>query len=124
MLSVEEIEASLFLGYELRGLEVKGPGLRTDSHLFAKVTRAALSMANLRDGGHVLIGIDDTNTAAMLPGLNSAELTSWLSYDDVSRKLAEYADPPLRFDLDARTLSSGATVALVQIHEFADIPVL
>jgi len=81
-------------------------------------------MANLRDGGHVVIGIDDANVAAMLPGLQPGELTSWLAYDDVSRKLAEYADPPLRFDLDSRTLSSGASVAVVQVHEFADLPVL
>jgi hypothetical protein len=124
LLTAEEIEVALAFGYELRGLELKGRGTRTDPHLFAKVTRACLSMANLRDGGHVIIGIDDNDPASMMPGLDAAELASWLSYDDVARRLAEYAEPPIRFDLDSCLLPSGATVAVIQVHEFADIPVL
>lgn len=124
MLSVEELVQALSFGYEVRGFELKRPGPRTDTHLFAKVTRAALSMANLRDGGHIIIGVDDKDPVAMLPGLSAEDLASWLSYDDVSRKLAEYADPPLHFDIAARALSTGADVALLQVHEFADIPVL
>ncbi|HEX9994990.1 MAG TPA: RNA-binding domain-containing protein [Acidimicrobiales bacterium] len=124
MLAADEIEAALSPGYELRGLEVKGPGIRSDLPFFAKVARAMLSMANLRDGGHVIVGIDDTNVAALGPGLQRDHLASWLEYDDVARKLAEYADPPLRFDIADRTLSSGAIVAAIQVHEFADVPVL
>lgn len=122
MLTAEEIEAALSGGYELRGLEVKGPGSRSAPHLFAKVTRAMLGMGNLRDGGHVLVGIDDGDPAAMLPGLDGDDLASWLAYDDVARKVGEYADPPLRFDIAPIQLSSGATVAAIQAFEFADIP--
>jgi len=122
VLSADEIEAALSSGYELRGLELKGPGLRTDAHLFAKVTRAALSMGNLRDGGHVIIGIDDGDPAAMLPGLGADDLASWLAYDDIARKLAEYADPPLRFDVAGVDLLSGVTVAAIQVFEFSDSP--
>lgn len=122
MLAAEEIEAALSSGYELRGLELKGPGRRTDRHLFAKVTRAALSMGNLRDGGHVIVGVEDGDPRAMLPGLGAADLSSWLAYDDVARKLAEYADPPLRFDIAAIDLSSGARVAVIEVFEFSDAP--
>lgn len=122
MLTADEIEEALASGYELRGLELKGPGPRTNPQLFVKVVRAALGMGNLRDGGHVVIGIDDANPAALLPGLTQADLDSWLAYDDVARKMAEYADPPLRFDIASRTLSSSASVAVIQVFEFADIP--
>jgi len=122
VLSPDELEAALSSGYELRGLELKGPGPRTDAQLFAKVTRAALSMGNLRDGGHVIVGIDDAAPAAMLPGLQGEDLNSWLAFDDVARKMAEYADPPLRFDIAGVRVSSGVTVAVIQIFEFADIP--
>jgi hypothetical protein len=122
MLNAEEVAEALRAGYEFRGLELKGPGPRTDGHLFAKVTRAALSMGNLRDGGHVIIGIEDGDPAAMLPGLEPDDLASWLAYDDVARKLAVYADPPLRFDIAAVPLPSGVTVALIEVFEFADIP--
>jgi predicted HTH transcriptional regulator len=122
MLTTGEIEELLRLGHESRGFELKGPGPRTDSQLFAKTARAALSLGNLRDGGHVVIGIDDKDPAAMAPGLGAEDLVSWLSYDDVARKLATYADPPLRFDIAAVTLGSDATVAVLQVFEFDDVP--
>jgi hypothetical protein len=105
VLDAQQIEAVLSGGVEARGFEVKGPGPRTENHLFAKVTRAAISMGNLRDGGDVVIGIDDSNLAAMLPGLELADLETWLAYDDAARKMAEYTDPPLRFDIGEVTLS-------------------
>jgi len=58
MLTQEEVETALSAGYEGRGFETKGPGLRGDRAFFVKVARAALSMGNLRDGGHVVIGIN------------------------------------------------------------------
>lgn len=122
MLSAEEIEEVLRGGYELRGFELKGPASRDDGHFFAKVTRAALGLGNLRDGGHVVLGIDDRDPAAMGPGLNEDDLVSWLAYDDVARKLATYADPPLRFAVGQRILSSRATVAVLEVFEFDDIP--
>lgn len=122
MLSAEEIEEVLRGGYELRGFELKGPGSREDAHFFAKVTRAALGLGNLRDGGHLILGIDDADPAAKGPGLDAYDLASWLAYDDVARKLATYADPPLRFAVAERVLSSGATVAVLQVFEFDDIP--
>ncbi len=122
MLSKEEIEQALLTGYELRGFELKGRGSRGDTHFFAKVARAALSLGNLRDGGTVVIGIDDSDPAAMLPGLEPDELQSWLAYDDVARKLASYADPPLRFNIGQTELSSGAVVVVVEVLEFEDIP--
>jgi hypothetical protein len=122
VLNAEEIEAALSGGYELRGFEVKGPGPRTDTHLFAKVTRAALSMGNLRDGGHVVIGIDDGDLPAMLPGLDADDLASWLEPDHVARTVAEYADPPLHLQIASVCLSNGVAVAVIQVFEFADIP--
>lgn len=122
MLTTAEIEASLQVGYETRGFELKGPGDRSDTRFLAKVIRAALSLGNLRDGGYIVIGVDDTNPAALGPGLTDVQLASWLAYDDVARKTNEYADPPLQFDITEVVLSSGAKVALLQVHEFADIP--
>jgi hypothetical protein len=79
-------------------------------------------MGNLQDGGQVVIGIDDTDPAAMQPGLDPEQLASWLAYDDVARKLREYADPPLRFDVVEMSFSSGASVAVLNISEFTDMP--
>lgn len=122
MLSDAEIDAALAAGYEFRYLELKGPGPATDSHLFAKVAKAALGLGNLRDGGQVVIGIDDKDPAARAPGLSPEQLATWRNYDHVSSRLANYADPPLRFDLRVATLSSDAAVIVINVYEFADVP--
>jgi predicted HTH transcriptional regulator len=122
MLSRDEIEAVLQGGHELQALEVKGPGSATDIHLFAKVTRAAISMGNLRDGGHVIVGLDDSDLAAMAPGLTSDDLNTWMAFDEVCAKMANYSDPPLKLHIDAVELSNQATVAVVEVAEFVDLP--
>jgi predicted HTH transcriptional regulator len=122
MLSVEEIESALRGGHETQGFEFKGPGARTDSYFLAKIARAALSLGNRRDGGHIVIGIGDDDPASLQPGLGAEELESWGDYEVVSRSLAVYADPAFHFELKAMTLSSGVEVVVIQVHEFADVP--
>lgn len=122
VLTVEELESALSTGYEGRGFELKGPGRSNDKRFLAKIARAALSMGNLQDGGHVVIGIDDGKPQDMGPGLDEDELATWLAYDDVSGRLAAYCDPPVSFDLTQLTVATGAKVVVVQVHEFADIP--
>lgn len=122
MYSTGEIEELLRSGVESRRFELKGPGDCDDKPFFATVARAALAMGNLRDGGHVVIGIDDTRRTERMPGLQPAALDSWLATDAVARRMAVYADPPLRFAVEARSLSSGVDVAVIEVFEFADIP--
>ncbi|HZE04936.1 MAG TPA: ATP-binding protein, partial [Solirubrobacteraceae bacterium] len=119
MLTAEELESGLRTGYEGRRLELKGPGRSDEKRFLAKVARAALSMGNLRDGGHVVIGVNDGSPQDMLPGLDEDELATWLVYDEISGRLASYCDPPVSFDLAQIDLSTGATVVVIQVHEFA-----
>ena len=122
MLSTQAIEELLTLGHELREFEVKGPGMRSDASLLNPVVRAALAMGNLRDGGHVIVGIADGRLDEMEPGLTPEELASWLDYDELAKALRTYSDPPLRFDVKGRALSNGRAVAAIEIFEFADLP--
>jgi predicted HTH transcriptional regulator len=121
-LSVNEIESALATGHELRGIEAKPAGPATSKHLFAKVTRAAISMGNLRDGGVVLVGLEDNDLAAMLPGLDADDLATWMAFDDVSQRMAEFADPPLKLHIEALELSTETVVAVIEVAEFADLP--
>jgi predicted HTH transcriptional regulator len=121
MLTPSEVEEILTGGRELRNFEVKGAGSRADTQLVVKVIRAGLSMGNLRDGGYVLIGLDDQRLEEMQPGLTEDQAASW-SFDDVARKLSEYSDPPLVFDLSELALTNGACVVLMEVSEFIDVP--
>ena len=121
MLTPSEVEGILTGGRELRNFEVKGAGSRADTQLVVKVIRAGLSMGNLRDGGYVLIGLDDRRLEEMQPGLTENQAASW-SFDDVARKFSEYSDPPLVFDLSELALTNGACVVLIKVSEFIDVP--
>lgn len=117
-----EFEELLALGYESRGVEYKPAGPRTDRFLFAKITRAALGMANRQDGGTIIIGIESVNNTTRPIGLSSGDLSTW-SYDDVAASFAAYTDPSIAFNLEALSYKESQYVVL-RIQEFEDIPVL
>ena len=61
MLSNDEIAAFIAAGHEVRHVEFKGRGSTSDSEFVAKVARAAMAMANQRDGGYVIVGVDEAD---------------------------------------------------------------
>ncbi len=111
------------LKHELSGVECKPPGPRTDKKLQAWVIRAMLGMANRRDGGLVIVGVDDSLTSLKPVGLNSTYLASWERYDDLASSAAEYADPSINFEQEIHEYE-GNKYVLVIVKEFEDIPVL
>lgn len=122
MVTSAEVEAILAGGHELREFEVKGPGDLQDKAYCAKVARAAMAMGNLRDGGLVCLGIDDTQLAAMVPGLSAERFAAWSDYDDVHDALGRYSDPAVSFHLTPLTLSNGANVVVLKVSEFEQVP--
>lgn len=122
MMTDEEFAAILALDYELPGVEFKGSGIASDRHLFARVAKAVLGMANRRDGGRVIIGVDCNRNVVDRIGLTEPELGTW-NYDDIADKLAEYADPSISFDLQHKECD-GKHYAILEIKEFEQVPVL
>lgn len=122
MVTSADVEVILAGGHELRGFEVKGPGDLSDKAYCAKVARAAMAMGNLRDGGLVCLGIDDTQLAAMVPGLSAEQFAAWSDYDDVHDALGRYSDPAVNFHLTPLTLSNGANVVVLEVSEFEQVP--
>ena len=118
-LTEQQFRELLAPGYEPYGVEFKGPGLRTDRRMLAQVARATLGMANQRDGGLVIIGVDDDGNAMGLP---EDQLATW-DYDDVAASLAEYADPYVNFELQVLAYD-GRSFVILRVAEFEEIPVL
>jgi len=112
----------LALGYEPRGLEFKGARPRTDRLFFARVVRACLGMANLRDGGRVIVGVDERGGVLDPVGLSDADLATW-RYDDIAAGLATYADPMINFDVHIHEYQGRRFVEL-EVHEFDELPIL
>lgn len=122
MPSAVEVEQLLALGHESRSFEVKGPGSLTDTGYCARVARAVMAMGNLRDGGLVCLGVQDTSLEAMLPGLDPEQLAQWSDFDNVADAIARFAAPPVGFTVHRLTLSSGARVVVLDVAEFEDVP--
>ena len=118
----EEFAQIMSLAHEIRGVEFKGPGSSSEGRLFAQVVKAMLGMANRRDGGRVVIGVQDLGSVLSPIGLDEAQLATW-NYDHVSDRVAVYADPGVVFDLEIKEYN-GRSYVVIQVEEFADVPVL
>lgn len=117
----DEVQLIVDVGREHPNIEFKGPGSRIDKAFFSRVVRAVLALANTRDGGTVLIGVDEKQRAVR--GLSAEELESWQSFDQVHADFNRYADPFVDIDVETVALN-GATVIAITVKEFADLPVL
>lgn len=120
----QEFKELLAIGHEQRGVEFKRAGSRRDDkQLLAKVVRATISMANRRDGGLLVVGIDEDANGVPIPtGISETNLQTW-NHDDFADSLAEYVDPSVIFELEIITFDSKKFL-LIHVREFEDIPVL
>jgi predicted HTH transcriptional regulator len=117
----QEFAEIFALRHEVRGVEFKGPGPRSDRQLFAQVVRAVLGMANRRDGGTLVIGVEDNGGVLNPVGLSAGDLVTW-RYDDMADGVASYADPSVGFELEVKEYNGGNYIVL-NVEEFTDIPV-
>jgi predicted HTH transcriptional regulator len=118
----QEFESLLALGHELDGVEFKGAWIRTDRLFLARVVRAILGMANRRDGGLVILGVEESPKPNPI-GLSDEQAKSWLNYDDLSASVNEYASPCVRFEPESHVFW-GKMFVFIRVHQFDDIPVL
>ncbi len=112
----------LSLRYESRGVEFKGPGPASDNHLFARVARGMMGIANRRDGGFLIVGVADIDGVPNPVGLSDDDLDTW-KYDDIASKLAEYTDPSVSFESEIHE-SQRRKYVLLYIEEFREVPIL
>jgi len=120
----EEFAELVRLGNEAPGLEFKPPASRDDPRVRAEVVRAALALANRRDGGRIVLGVVDDQKAKSLDpqGLSDGQLKSW-NRDDLSSLLATYADPMVDFDQSTLEIE-GKRFLIITIRQFRTTPIV
>lgn len=122
---MNEAEFSQYIapGHEQRSVEFKGAGPRTNKQLLVQVVRAALGLANNRDGGIIIVGIDENGEGKLqLTGLSPEHLKTW-GFDALSDSFAEYADPTIQFDIEIVGYESN-NFLVIHIQEFTDTPII
>jgi len=110
------------LDHEVNGVEFKSPGPMTNRQLVMRVIKAILGMSNRRDGGTIIIGVEDNQGVLNPIGLPPSDLNEW-THDALSDRVANYADPNATFTLEKREYEGNSYVVLA-VEEFSDVPVL
>lgn len=81
-----------------------------------------LGMSNKRDGGVIVIGVEENERRLIFSGVSEEIRQTW-SHDDVSAFAAPFADPSIEFDLRMVELNKKLFV-VIKVGEFLDIPIL
>jgi predicted HTH transcriptional regulator len=123
-LSDADFTAIIGAGQELASVEFKPGGPRAADDLFYKVARAVLAMTNRRDGGVVILGVEEDQTAQTiaLKGVASADLVTW-NQNDLSAALNGFADPFV--SVEAQIIEhAGLSFVVINVSEFEQLPVI
>jgi predicted HTH transcriptional regulator len=120
----EEYRAIIYAGSEDRNREYKQsfPWERsTHGKTMAKIVRTILAMSNLRDGGHVVIGVEE-GISYQPTGMHVDHLETF-SYDKVADFVRNFADPYAKFSLDVVHLD-GVDFVVISVSGFDEFPVV
>ena len=116
----QDFERLLELGHETNGVEFKAQGKLRNPYL-AGVIRAMLGMANRRDGGLVILGVEPDPLDPI--GYDDDQIQEWLNYDELAARVNEFASPCVVFEPKPLAYS-GRKFVIIRVDEFAEIPVL
>jgi hypothetical protein len=108
---------------EERSLEFKCSMNWGEAQTKAKLTKSVLAMANLRDGGHIVLGVERQANDSYVPvGMKPEHLDSFVQ-DELSPHFSEYADPYIEVTLIKHTVDAKA-FCILRVGEFAELPVI
>jgi predicted HTH transcriptional regulator len=87
-----------------------------------KIVRTALAMANLRDGGVLVIGVGERGTEWEVSGISDEHLRTY-DADDVVDAINRYASPSVAAMIVIVPRNERRFLA-IQIYEFGDTPIV
>src|SRR5215218_10258979 len=103
-------------GRERRDIEFKAGGSIRDDHLLRRVIRSVLGMTNTRDGGSVILGVDERLGLAVFSGMDETDARTW-TIDSFGDKVASWVDPAVSVDIETK-LYQGRYFVVIQVAEF------
>jgi predicted HTH transcriptional regulator len=115
-MTTDELEALLEGAEETDQLEFKGAMAWSLS-----LVRDILALANVRDGGRIVIGIEDGTLER--EGLSDEQAATFAS-DPMRDRVAEYADPEVIFSVSSPKGRDGLQFIVIDVSPFVEIPVI
>jgi predicted HTH transcriptional regulator len=112
-----DLEQRLEAGQETQSFEVKA----SMPWNVKSLAKHILAMANIRDGGMILIGVDDKTFAR--EGTTAAVRDTY-SIDIMRDQMAQYADPHVDFSVTFPVDRDGRTYVAIHVASFRRVPVI
>lgn len=122
MLEKELIDYLIFHGREERNLEYKQSMSWSDLATKVKVTKSAMAMANISDGGYIVFGEKKNGEVYEPEGMQKNHADSF-KQDNVMEWVNKYADPYVELIVSPAERNSKPFV-IIQVREFDQLPVV
>jgi len=122
-MSDESLLEMVYHGREERNLEYKRSISWQEPATKAKIAKSAMAMANLSDGGAIVIGVEKKGETYDPVGMEQDHVESF-KQDDVMEYINEkYADPYIELSVIPVSKDNKCFV-VIQVHEFSQLPVI
>jgi predicted HTH transcriptional regulator len=116
-MTTDEVESLLEARGESQGLDFKGD-CEWNINGYAK---DLLAMSNLRDGGMIIIGVE--NSTWKRQGVGKANFDTY-QIDIMKDQMAPFADPSVDFSVEFPLDRNGTRFVVIKVLSFRDIPVI
>jgi Putative DNA-binding domain len=122
VISIERVRQLIELGNENRNLDYKGAFSWDEASKDQKceITKDILAFSNVRDGGVILVGVNDKT--GVVEGLTEQQYASF-DQTKLNDFVHRYTDPR-HTSLVHRLTIEGKRVVVIDVPEFADVPIL
>jgi len=122
-MSDEALLELIYHGREERNLEYKRSISWQEPATKAKIAKSAIAMANLRDGGAIIIGVEKKGEAYNPIGMKQGHVESFKQDDVMDYVNEKYADPYVELTVTQVSENNKWFVA-IQVHEFGQLPII
>ena len=118
-----DIDGLIARGREAPNLEYKQSMPWDDLNLKLKLVKAALAFANTRDGGYIVIGMEQLADDRYEPQGMTPEHLAGYTLDKVQTEVNRYAAPFVSLDATPHKYG-GKTFFVIAVDPFEDVPVI
>jgi predicted HTH transcriptional regulator len=124
-ISEEDFLAIIEIGYETPNLEFKPSFTWNDKEnkwFREKIIQTVLAMSNTRDGGTIVVGIEEKDNQLIYDGISDKELKTF-NYDSLKDVMDGFASPLASFDL-AQAKTDNKIYLIINVSEFDEQPII
>jgi predicted HTH transcriptional regulator len=119
-----DLQLYILHGREERYLEYKRFMIWTGNDTTkVKIAKAMMAMANLRNGGVIVVGMQESSRGVWVPEAMTPQQISSFTQDDVAQWVNDYATLAVQFGIEAVALN-GNEFVVIQVQEFGTSPII